>query len=376
MNLKNLKNLKMEDLKDICRNNNIKGFSNINKESLISLIKKNKKMIGGHVWVVPNTMSETHSWLYIPIIYKALGENIIFPVSFSIFLKKFIHNNSHKNILKNIKIPNNLNVVNEDFFEYVRTILQDKHINNINDLKPHINSPYNIPRNMQEEYLYQNEFMENILGYLVENLIATSPGEKIEIVSPQKQDKGPNYGTTNLYTSILLANESVSSEIKHDITINEYIKQNRASQDIARSGQCIDKKTGIMKYWGVIFDGHGKNYVPDLLSNMSHEQLSDFIAGDNPAVTLATYINNTLLGNEFVQNNNSYALLLKSKKNRYSLFHTRKMCDIFRSGATMCLVECFPDHLTITNVGDSQAVVFIDDEPVFQSIPYDSLKIK
>jgi hypothetical protein len=169
----NLKNIKMEDLKDICRNNNIKGFSNINKDSLISLIKKNKKMSGGfkHIWSIPNTRPETQSWLFMPIIYKALGENIIFPKKFYILIRKYIVDNSLRNVPEGLNITNNTtnNNVSTIFFEYVRSILENKNINSINDLP--LNGQYHIKGEKQEEYLYQNDFMANILGYLVENLI-------------------------------------------------------------------------------------------------------------------------------------------------------------------------------------------------------------
>ena len=134
-----------------------------------------------------------------------------------------------------------------------------------------------------------------------------------------------------------MASFSANSEFNHSVIISEHIEQmTRKGQDETYSGFCLDKITGKPKFWGMVTDGHGSNNVIECLRNVKKSgQMNEFIAGDKPAENLADYINKT------IGPYNSY-----------------------KSGATMCLVECYPDNIKITNMGDSQAVVFVNNKIV------------
>jgi serine/threonine protein phosphatase PrpC len=123
----------------------------------------------------------------------------------------------------------------------------------------------------------------------------------------------------------------------HSVNISEHVEQmTRKGQDETYSGHCLDKTTGKPKHWAMVTDGHGSNNVINCLRDIKRTgRMADFIAGDEPAEKLSEYITQTL--------------------GRY---------DSYKSGATMCLVECYPDHIKITNMGDSQAVVFINGKIV------------
>ena len=188
----NLKELNLKELKDICRKNKIKGYSQLNKNDLILFIKK-KKMIGGdlHNWIVPSNLPNTQSWLYMPLIYRALGANVEFPAVFNILLKNYILANKFNNVpiyFKN-KIKNNSDPydVNEKFFTYFREKIKasinsniSSTANNINALQPFINGKYHIKASIQEKFIETDIFITLIIeSYLIPKLIESAHGKKI-----------------------------------------------------------------------------------------------------------------------------------------------------------------------------------------------------
>lgn len=97
-------------------------------------------------------------------------------------------------------------------------------------------------------------------------------------------------------------------------------------------------------YWLAVFDGHGKDQVPNQIRNAN---LQEIMKGPTPWLDLQTIIQ-------------------ADKVNTHI-----KNC----SGSTMIYakVNIAPTHidLVINNIGDSTGVVFLNDEPIFVTTPQD-----
>jgi hypothetical protein len=147
--------------------------------------------------------------------------------------------------------------------------------------------------------------------------------------------------------AVTAVSSSFPDVFAHNVAISEHIEQMYKGQDETYSGHCLDKTTGKSKFWGMVTDGHGSNNVIKCLRDIKEKgRMNDFIAGDGPAEKLSDYINQT------VGPYNSY-----------------------KSGATMCLVECYSDHIKCTNMGDSQVIIFINGKIVYISEEHSSTNI-
>jgi serine/threonine protein phosphatase PrpC len=122
-----------------------------------------------------------------------------------------------------------------------------------------------------------------------------------------------------------------------NIIITEHIKQFYKGQDYTISGETL--YNGINIKYAIIFDGHGTNDVINFIRNISKHKMNDIMSSNHPGKILFDYINN------------------------------QKICNK-SSGSTMCLARIFPTYVEITNIGDSQAVVFKNKKIEFITKPH------
>lgn len=113
----------------------------------------------------------------------------------------------------------------------------------------------------------------------------------------------------------------------HSIDISTKLTQLSKAQDFIISEQAIDKNTGELFKWIVVFDGHGTNECIDFIRQIDLQIMTDFIVSDNPIENLSEYINNNIE--------------LKGS-----------------SGSTMCLIKIYLNRIVCINCGDSQAALY------------------
>jgi len=113
----------------------------------------------------------------------------------------------------------------------------------------------------------------------------------------------------------------------HVIDINTKLTQLSKKQDFIISEQAIDKNTGELFSWIVVFDGHGSNECINFIRQIPIEDMIEFIISDNPIENLSEYIDNNLV--------------LESS-----------------SGSTMCLIKIYLNRIICINCGDSQADIY------------------
>ena len=113
----------------------------------------------------------------------------------------------------------------------------------------------------------------------------------------------------------------------HAVDINSKINQLSKKQDYIITDQAIDKETGELFNWSVVFDGHGTDDCIRFIRNIPMDIMTDFIVSDRPIENLAKYINDNL-------------------KLRVS------------SGSTMCLIKIYQNRIVCINCGDSQAAIY------------------
>lgn len=124
-----------------------------------------------------------------------------------------------------------------------------------------------------------------------------------------------------------------------NIIITEHIKQFHKWQDHIVSGETV--YSGINIKYAAIFDGHGSDDVINFIRNISINKMNDIMSTNHPGKILFDYINNS------------------------------KICNYYKSsGSTMCLARIFPTYIEITNIGDSQAVVFKNKKIEFITKPH------
>lgn len=126
-----------------------------------------------------------------------------------------------------------------------------------------------------------------------------------------------------------------------EIIITEHVQQMCKHQDYTISGETEYRGESI-KY-AAVFDGHGSNIVIDFIRQISLEKMQIIMSSDMPGRTMFNYI---------VENVN-----LSSETNT-------------SSGSTMCLARVFKNYIEITNIGDSQAVVYKNGQVNFISTPH------
>jgi serine/threonine protein phosphatase PrpC len=120
----------------------------------------------------------------------------------------------------------------------------------------------------------------------------------------------------------------------HVIDINTKLTQLSKKQDFIISEQAIDKNTGELFSWIVVFDGHGSNDCIDFIRKIPLQDMIEFIISDNPIENLSEYIDTNLE--------------LKSS-----------------SGSTMCLIKIYLNRIVCINCGDSQAAIYKNGELEF-----------
>ena len=113
----------------------------------------------------------------------------------------------------------------------------------------------------------------------------------------------------------------------HAVDINSKLNQLSKKQDYIITDQAIDKETGELFNWSVVFDGHGSDNCISFIRNIPMQIMTDFIVSDRPIENLAKYINDNV-------------------KLRIS------------SGSTMCLIKIYQNRIVCINCGDSQAAVY------------------
>ena len=113
----------------------------------------------------------------------------------------------------------------------------------------------------------------------------------------------------------------------HAVDINSKINQLSKKQDYIITDQAIDKETGELFNWSVVFDGHGTDDCIRFIRNIPMDIMTDFIVSDRPIENLAKYINDNLK------------------------LHVS-------SGSTMCLIKIYQNRIVCINCGDSQAAVY------------------
>lgn len=94
----------------------------------------------------------------------------------------------------------------------------------------------------------------------------------------------------------------------------------------------------VGKNWVVVQDGHGLNSCIYYLDTLDYETIMQL---ENPAEEIHRLVQQPVSGQSFV-----------------------------KSGSTLCIARIIPGFIEIINVGDSQAVVFINNRRVFCSSPH------
>jgi len=125
------------------------------------------------------------------------------------------------------------------------------------------------------------------------------------------------------------------------ILISGHVQTMCKGQDHCIQGSTI--YNGIYIRYAAIFDGHGSDSVINFIRNISLEKMEKIMATNCPVTTMFHYVNDCV-----------------------------KITENF-SGATMCLTRIFPTHIEIINSGDSQAVIYKNDQIVFISETHDAL---
>jgi len=128
----------------------------------------------------------------------------------------------------------------------------------------------------------------------------------------------------------------------HGVCIEHAVIPLGKKQDYITSGTCIDEETGESCYWIAAFDGHGTDDVIQTIRNMD---MASYMCSSNPIQKIEQRIA-------------SVSNLSKHK--------TRWIC----SGSTVSIVKVFSDKIVCMNSGDSQTVVFIEDDLVYINTPH------
>jgi hypothetical protein len=120
----------------------------------------------------------------------------------------------------------------------------------------------------------------------------------------------------------------------HVIDVSTKLSQLSKKQDFVISEQAIDKNTGELFNWIVVFDGHGSNDCIDFIRQIPLQDMIEFIISENPIENLSDYINKNI------------------------------ELD-FSSGSTMCLIKIYLNRIICINCGDSQAAIYRNGELEF-----------
>jgi serine/threonine protein phosphatase PrpC len=124
----------------------------------------------------------------------------------------------------------------------------------------------------------------------------------------------------------------------HSIHLTASIRQLSKGQDMIVMGKTIYGGQEID--FACVMDGHGTDACITALRAITSDQWQEFMAIEDPISAIQQYL--------------SDSRVVPNTAGR-------------TSGATCCLVRRFDSHLEVLNVGDSQCLVFLNDEVLFMS---------
>jgi serine/threonine protein phosphatase PrpC len=129
----------------------------------------------------------------------------------------------------------------------------------------------------------------------------------------------------------------------HIVLTTECIEQMSKGQDFTCSGKTVFSETGEQIHYACVMDGHGSNSCINFIRSLPKTKLDELMGTTCPIRELQALID------------------------KESALHIRES-----SGATMCLVRRFSNHIECLNSGDSQLVVFKNDIIEFISEEHNS----
>jgi serine/threonine protein phosphatase PrpC len=128
---------------------------------------------------------------------------------------------------------------------------------------------------------------------------------------------------------------------KHSIVITSAIRQMSALQDHVCAGKGLDEGTGELFDWVMLNDGHGTDSCIREIRGISNEKMSTYMGKSDPVAAIVGHIEDS------------------GRVRPASVFRTRES-----SGATAVIVKCYADRARCITVGDSQALIFKDENLV------------
>ena len=166
------------------------------------------------------------------------------------------------------------------------------------------------------------------MNYFFESLFMQEEEEEIE-------------STTKIIDAVVVDQDLMNLNLNRDVFITSHIQQMGKGQDYCIQGSTV--YNGIYIKYAAVFDGHGSNDVINFIRNISIEKMKKIMATECPVTTMFHYVNECI-------------------KLSYQ-----------SSGSTMCVARIFPSHIEIINSGDSQAIVYKNNQIVFISETHDAL---
>lgn len=138
---------------------------------------------------------------------------------------------------------------------------------------------------------------------------------------------------------------------KQTVSYSSYIKDSDQKKDKGDRGQDYTRRGKGVKYgkdftYFALFDGHGTDTCVDSIRNLVDEEMSIIMSAENPVIEMANYI---------------------TKNNLIKIGDS--------SGSTMVVILLFNNFLECHHCGDSEAVIFIDDELKYRTLSHDSSNI-
>jgi len=134
----------------------------------------------------------------------------------------------------------------------------------------------------------------------------------------------------NNMAALMMASEIQDS---HTVSIETAIEQLSKGQDYVCKGTGIDRQTGEPFEWAMLNDGHGTNTCINFIRSIRMEKKSELIGAAEPIQEIAKYIDNS-----------------------------RVIFPSDSTGATVVIVRYYKDRIECFNSGDSQFMVFKNNE--------------
>lgn len=155
------------------------------------------------------------------------------------------------------------------------------------------------------------------------------------------QEEEEEESTTKMIDAVVIDRNIINlyREVR-PILITGHIQNMGKGQDHCIQGSTV--YNGMYTRYAAVFDGHGSDAVINFIRNISLEKMEKIMATNCPVTTMFHYVNDYV-----------------------------KITENF-SGATMCLTRIFPTYIEIINSGDSQAIVYKNDQIEFISDTHDA----